>query len=161
MKAMNMQPINEIVDRVRRFPQRGQSLVEFAISLVILLLIIAGLVDAGRALFTYMALRDAAQEGALYGSTNPLDTPGIIARVEQSSNMSQDMSSDPDFDVEIIYVDANSSPSLQCMGDGITVRVSHRRFPLTMPFLGALLGRQWVPITATITDTILLPPCEP
>ncbi|MFC1879838.1 TadE/TadG family type IV pilus assembly protein, partial [Chloroflexota bacterium] len=60
-----------------RSGQDGQSLVEFAVALVFLLLLIAGIVDVSRALFTYMALRDAAQEGALYGSTNPLDTGGI------------------------------------------------------------------------------------
>ena len=50
--------------------ERGQSLVEFAISLVIILWLLAGAVEFGIALFQYIQLRDAAQEGALYGSIN-------------------------------------------------------------------------------------------
>lgn len=52
--------------------EQGQSLVELALSLVLLLTLLAGLVDFGRAFFTYVALRDAAQEGAAYASViNP------------------------------------------------------------------------------------------
>jgi hypothetical protein len=55
--------------------QRGQSLVELAISLTVMLLLLAGAVTFGMALFSYVAIRDAAQEGALFGSFNPyLDT---------------------------------------------------------------------------------------
>jgi Flp pilus assembly protein TadG len=45
-------------------PEKGQSLTEFAVSVVILLILLAGTVDAGRAFFTFMSLRDG-QEGAL------------------------------------------------------------------------------------------------
>lgn len=50
---------------------RGQSLVELAISLTVMLLLLAGAVTFGMALFSYVAIRDAAQEGALYGSMYP------------------------------------------------------------------------------------------
>jgi hypothetical protein len=56
---------------------RGQSLVELAISLTVMLLLLAGAVTFGMALFSYVAIRDAAQEGALYGSMYPYkDTNG-------------------------------------------------------------------------------------
>ena len=48
--------------------ERGQSLVELAISLVILLYLLSGAVEFGILFFQYVQLRDAAQEGALYGS---------------------------------------------------------------------------------------------
>ncbi len=51
--------------------ERGQSLVELAISLTVMLLLLAGAVTFGMALFSYVAIRDAAQEGALFGSFNP------------------------------------------------------------------------------------------
>src|SRR5512138_51077 len=51
--------------------ERGQSLVELAISLTVMLLLLSGAVTFGMALFSYVAMRDAAQEGALYGSFNP------------------------------------------------------------------------------------------
>jgi Flp pilus assembly protein TadG len=47
--------------------ENGQSMVEFAFGMVILMIILVGIVDLGRAFFTFMALRDAAQEGAVYG----------------------------------------------------------------------------------------------
>jgi len=46
----------------QRSREKGQSLTEFGVSVVILLVLLAGTVDAGRAFFTYMALRDAVQE---------------------------------------------------------------------------------------------------
>jgi Flp pilus assembly protein TadG len=47
--------------------QRGQSLVEFALSSVVLLLLVGGLVDIGRAIYTSEALSSAAREGARHG----------------------------------------------------------------------------------------------
>lgn len=51
--------------------ERGQSLVEAAISFPIILLLLSGLVDLGRIYFTWVALEDAAAEGALYLSLHP------------------------------------------------------------------------------------------
>lgn len=51
--------------------EEGQGLVEFAIGLVVLILILSGVADLGRAYFTYVALSNAAGEGALYASFAP------------------------------------------------------------------------------------------
>jgi Flp pilus assembly protein TadG len=48
----------------RRLGDSGAAAVEFAIILPILLLIIAGIVDFGRAYFTQVTLTNAAREGA-------------------------------------------------------------------------------------------------
>ena len=48
--------------------QRGQSLVEFALSSVVLLLLVGGLVDIGRAIFISEALSNASREGARHGA---------------------------------------------------------------------------------------------
>ena len=50
---------------------KGQSLVEFAIGATILLILLSGVVEFGIAFFQYVQLRDAVQEGALYGSVHP------------------------------------------------------------------------------------------
>lgn len=65
---------------------RGQALVELALVLPLLLLMFMGLVDIGRIVFTYIALEDAVQEGALYASYEPVPASAIIARVRTSSN---------------------------------------------------------------------------
>jgi len=48
---------------VSRFRQRGQALVEFALLVPVLILILLGTVDAGRLIFAYNAVSNAAREG--------------------------------------------------------------------------------------------------
>jgi len=60
--------------------QRGQSLVETAIVFPILFLLLAAIVDFGRAFDAYIVLTNAAREGARWGSINPELT---VAQVEQ------------------------------------------------------------------------------
>ena len=48
--------------------QRGQSLVEFAVSSVVLLLLVGGLVDIGRSIYVSETLSNAAREGARHGA---------------------------------------------------------------------------------------------
>ena len=55
--------------------QRGQSLVEFAVSSVVLLLLVGGLVDIGRSIYVTEALSNAAREGARHGAF--FDAPNL------------------------------------------------------------------------------------
>lgn len=52
----------------RRSRQRGQSLVEFAISSIVLLLLAMGLIDLSRAFYFSVALEGAAREGARHAA---------------------------------------------------------------------------------------------
>jgi len=52
----------------RHSRQSGQSLVEFAVSSVVLLLLVGGLVDIGRSIYVSEALSNAAREGARHGA---------------------------------------------------------------------------------------------
>jgi len=135
-----------------RDKEQGQSLVEMAIALVILLLLVGGIVDLGRAFFTFMALRDAVQEGALYGSVNPTLTTEIKNHVLSSSDMIPDLIGSDDITVSVI--------GTACTGNGIQVTATYSDFPITMPFMGTVLGGQTISISATITDTILSPGCS-
>ena len=58
----------------------GQALVETAIVLPILILLLAAVVDFGRAFDAYIVLTNAAREGARWGSVNPELT---VEEVEQ------------------------------------------------------------------------------
>jgi hypothetical protein len=51
---------------------RGQSLVELALVTPIILLLFAAAADLGRAFYSYVAIENAAKEGALFGSRAPL-----------------------------------------------------------------------------------------
>ena len=132
--------------------EQGQSLVEMAIALVILLLLVGGIVDIGRAYFTYMAMRDSVQEGALYGSINPTLTEEIRNHVLDSSDMIPDILSSDDITVEVI--------GPPCTGNGIRVTALYDDFQITMPFIGIVIGGQTISISATVTDTILSPGCN-
>jgi len=54
--------------------QRGQTLVEFAIIIPVLLLLAVFIFDFGRAVYYYSAIQNAAREGVRYGSVNPVVT---------------------------------------------------------------------------------------
>lgn len=56
------------VKRPRQSTQRGQSLVEFAISSIVLLLLMMGLLDLSRAFYYAVSLQGAAREGARHGA---------------------------------------------------------------------------------------------
>jgi len=135
--------------------ERGQSLVEFAISLVILIYLLTGAVEFGMAYFQFVQLRDAAQEGALYGSLNPTDTTGIKARIRQSSQSPIKMS-----DTSVVP-DGNISITLSgsaCEGNGIKVEITYNH-KIFMPFIPQLIGANTIPLKASVTDTILSPVC--
>ena len=51
--------------------EKGQSLVEVAIAFPILLMVLAGVLDLGRAYMTLVALNDAVAEGAAYAAIYP------------------------------------------------------------------------------------------
>ena len=138
--------------------ERGQSLVELAISLLILLYLLSGAVEFGIIFFQYVQLRDAAQEGALYGSMNPpdsaLDFDGenlIANRAMNSSTSPIDLATDPDVTIDVEVTDAK-----YCEGGALQVTVSypHKVF---MPFMSQFIGNT-IQLDATVTDTILSPP---
>jgi TadE-like protein len=132
--------------------EKGQSLIEFSFMLIVILLLLVGTIDLGRAIFTYLALRDGAQEGASYASYSP--TSNITARVCASSNMLQTECAAGRVNVQTTLLGA------ACNGHGVQVRVTYPSFTLVTPFLGAILGTQHVAISASIQDTILTPPCH-
>jgi hypothetical protein len=143
--------------------EKGQSLVEFAVTAIIILLLLAAIVDFGRILFTYVALRDAAQEGAVYGSMCPLDTGVIAFRARSASNTPINLS-DPNIIIDCLYLGDENNPSddracgsypKPAPGTSIQVTVRYPNYPLAMPFLGGFLGTQSFNLRATVKDTIL------
>jgi Flp pilus assembly protein TadG len=61
--------------------ERGQSLVETAVVLPILLLLVAAVVDFGRAFDAYIVLTNAAREGARFGSVKPTLSEGEVKQI--------------------------------------------------------------------------------
>ncbi|MCX7825359.1 MAG: pilus assembly protein [Verrucomicrobiae bacterium] len=55
-----------VTQRRKYLVRRGQALVEFAIGLTVLLLLVFGVVDLGRAVFAYNSIAHCAREGTRY-----------------------------------------------------------------------------------------------
>lgn len=62
--------------------EKGQSLVEVAIALPVLILILAAVIDFARAFDAYIVLTNAAREGARFGARDPMYmTPAEIQQM--------------------------------------------------------------------------------
>jgi Flp pilus assembly protein TadG len=130
--------------------ERGQSLVELSISLVILLYLLSGAVEFGIAFFQFVQLRDAVQEGALYASMNPgpSNEPNIFARIRGASDSPIDLNT---LTPVITYSGA------ACEGNSVTVTLTYNH-QIFMPFMSEIIGPS-IPLVARVTDTILSPVC--
>jgi len=148
--------------------ERGQSLVELAVSLVLLLLLLSGAVEFGMAFFQFVQLRDAAQEGALYGSMNPyidsnsdntfdagepVNQAGVELRVRGASNSPIDLAAG----TVTVVASSSDGSNMFCEGHGLKVEVKYDHV-IFMPFITAIVGPT-IPLTASVTDTILSPVC--
>lgn len=128
--------------------EKGQSLLELAISLVLILTLLAGAVDFGLAFFSWVAIRDASQEGAIYGAVCPNSDAAIETRVRSVSNTPVDLTDEDRVNVDIFADDI--SP-----GKPIEVMVEFDYESLT-PGLSAFIGTDGiVTIRASTTNTIL------
>jgi hypothetical protein len=132
--------------------EKGQSLVELGITFVFLMLLLGGAAEFGVAFFQYVQLKDAAQEGAVYGSLYPYDTVSIEQRVRMSSQSPINLTNS-DVQVFVSYPDTSL-----CEGHSVKVSVAypHKVF---MPFLPTLLGRDIILLNGEVVNTILSQSC--
>ena len=68
---------NQQTNGARRRRERGQSLVELALTLPVLLTLLIGLVEVGNALNAYMTVVDAGRDAARLGSKNAVSDAEI------------------------------------------------------------------------------------
>jgi hypothetical protein len=148
--------------------ESGQSLVEFAVSAIVILLLLVAVADFGRAFFTYLSMRDAAQEGASFGSICPMHYDQIISRVRNTGNLPVSLV-DPievpvvcnfwfDFDGNQVADEgetwACNSGYVPDPGTGIQITIEYPHFVITTPLLGSIIGNE-ISLRAEVTDTIL------
>lgn len=134
-------------------PEKGQSLVEFAIILLVLLLLLSGIFDLGRAIFTQFALQDAAEEGIVYGIAFPDECGMIEARIVdnlENSPLPPDMS--PSVVVRIDTILCDDVETLE-YGQRMDVIVSSP-FTISMPFLAG----NTITLRGSASGNILRPP---
>lgn len=107
---------------------RGQSLVETALVLPIILLMLLGILEFGRILSAWMIITHGSREGARLASLGGTNTQ-ITARVKAVSNT-----------LNLGSMTVTISPSSnRSTGAMVTVRVNYSVDLLT-PFIGAIIG---------------------
>jgi Flp pilus assembly protein TadG len=118
--------------------QQGQSTVEFALLMPFLVLLLAGVIDLGRAYDAQISLTSAASQGALYGSLNPGDSSGIRTRVTNALAGTGVTIAVPAAcpDICITYPSGNSA------GQPIRVQVEYRLTTI----VGSILGSSTITI---------------
>lgn len=138
--------------------EKGQSLIELSAAVVVLLWLLAGIVDVGRAIFTQFAMQDAAEEGIIYGTSNPTHCDQIRERVQ--FNLTHEVL--PENITVVVTIENKDTmvwesceaidPLDVYYGELMRIRTT-QTFVLTMPFLA---GRT-IPLSALAEGMILRP----
>ena len=74
-------------DAMKNTKPSGQSLIEFALTMPLLLLLVMGVFDLGRSIYYYSAVHNAAREGARFGAVNHCDIAGIKNQAEHMAGL--------------------------------------------------------------------------
>ena len=148
-----------------RRPSRwsGQSVVEFAIVLPLFMLILLITIDFGRMFFSYVALNNAAREGAAYAATNPTDTSGIATHAVAEANTQAQRGEHP-LSVSTACVDT-SAATIPCTdaagggGPGFTVTVTATEtFSFITPWIDGFFGNNFKMASSASTVALGLAP---
>jgi Flp pilus assembly protein TadG len=147
---------------------KGQSLVEFAMAATLMIFLLLATIDFGLAFFSWIALRDAAQEGATFGSLFPptsysdTDLDDIRTRVKNATKTPINMGALPNGNIVVDVLDATTGnridpllPTSPCPGNGIRVTVTYN-YQVITPMISTFIGRSYIPISASVADTILV-----
>jgi len=127
---------------------RAQALAEFAISLPILLLIVAITVDFGRAYYFDLSIRDAAFAAARYAGMNPFDDPGIKQAAVNAAPTGVLATTNVTITTPIVAGCDGSRVS----GCPMQIAVTYVFSPIT-PFISALTG-SGIALSRTQTDIV-------
>ena len=120
----------------------GQSMVEFALILPILLIVLVGMLDFGRAIFAYNSVANAARSATRVAIVNQTASDVEAAAASEAVGL------DP-LSVVIDYDDGGTVCSPVKLGCIARVEVSHAWMPAT-PLLNAMIG----PITLESTTAM-------
>jgi len=126
---------------------RGQSLVEFALILPVLLIMLFGVFDFGRASYAFNAVSNAAREGARVAIVDQSQTGGIYKAAQEAADQGTALDLDPadPNQVSVTFPD----PFGTCVGCRAVVRVQYE-FTAITPIIGSVIG----PITVGTTTEI-------
>lgn len=139
--------------------ERGQSLVEFAFTAMILVILLSGIVDLGRLYYIYVALEDAAGEAALFLSvapTCPTEASGLAGECDHPNNAewrARHAGGGALLDWADAYI-ITDVPDVPVIGDTVEVSIQYDFNALT-PFVTNLLENRPLTLTAIAAQIIV------
>ena len=125
-------------DRFRK-NQKGQTLVEFALILPIIIIILFGITEFGRAFYSYIVITNAAREGARAGVVGK-SNDDILARVKETAPLNPPLE---DSDITI----TPSDKSARTPGVSMNVEVTYDVDIIT-PVISNVLGKNTFTLTS-------------
>lgn len=139
--------------------ERGQSLVEFAFTAMILVILLSGIVDLGRLYYIFVALEDAAGEAALFLSVAPecpTEASGLAGECDHPNNAEWRARNAGggallDWTEATIITDV---PDVPVVGDTVEVSIQYDFDALT-PFVTQLLEDHPLRLTAVAAQIIV------
>ena len=118
--------------------ERGAATVEFAMFAMFLVLILSGIVDLGRGIYTAIALDDAVQEGAIFAAFTD-DVAGVAVTADNIKARVVASTSSPQLDFDAVTVTCGAQPRAKQDGSRVTVSVTHD-VNLVTPFISNWFG---------------------
>lgn len=113
--------------------ESGAAAVEMAFTLVLLIWLVLGIIDVGRAIFTNIALQDAVQAGVSYAAFTEDADPSDVANATIASTTSVDLTG-ADFDIDCYEVTRTDQD-----GTRVEVTITYELGYIT-PLVGQALG---------------------
>jgi hypothetical protein len=135
-----------------RLDRRGQSLIEFAFALPVVLLLIAAVFEFSRHYYTRISIRNAVAEAARFAATGQQLTDSIsgdpIGRAESIVEVMRQNAAGLDLDVDRIVIDPADGGGPD---DIVNIRATYH-----YEFMGAAIVRSFAPayVEFTIATTI-------
>jgi Flp pilus assembly protein TadG len=122
---------------------RGQALVVFALVVPLLILIFMGLFDAGRAVFAWNTLSNAAREGARVAIVDQTQVAGVYVAATEAANQASGLGLDASdvSKVEVRYLEPDLTTLCPARSLGCVAEVTvHYQFRAITPVIGAVIG---------------------
>jgi hypothetical protein len=148
--------------------ERGQSFVEMAFGMVVLVILLGGLIDLGRAFLILVSVENAAGEGALFAATHPVcltsdhsptfcvGDENVVERVQEEGKPIIDLTgANSTIDIFLDDVKLDNSPPI-VKGAMVTVKIVYHYSPVTP--LGFLIWGNQAEVRAEAHQELLSPP---
>lgn len=131
--------------------QRGQGLVEFALTIPLFILMLLGLVDLGRAVYAYTTISNAAREGARLAIVNQTQAGGTyIAQAEAANSATSLGIAAASVTISFRTPDLSGSCANRTIGCVAQVTVPYS-FTAITPIVGNIVG------TINMSSTVRIP----